>query len=316
MILSDKTLSKMIQEKALIAEPLELTQIQPASIDIRLGDTFSVVEDNSSGIIKMDSKTEYKTIKTDTYILLPGQFVLATTMEYFELPDDLTAFVEGRSSLGRMGLFIQNAGWVDPGFKGEITLELFNANRCAIELKSGRRVGQLVFAKMDFPALNPYSGKYQGQRGATGSRVYLDNDLKQAPQHAVTCTEELSKTDTFTDTTNISVLKAYKCGVVNGVGDNLFAPTEITNREQIAAMVFRATEVIKENTGKDLTPVIGSIEKFADKSDISDWAVQSIGELAENGIMNGTSDVTASPKEACTVEQSILLIYRVYKSAV
>lgn len=178
MILSDKTLSKMIQEKALIAEPLELTQIQPASIDIRLGDTFSVVEDNSSGIIKMDSKTEYKTIKTDTYILLPGQFVLATTMEYFELPDDLTAFVEGRSSLGRMGLFIQNAGWVDPGFKGEITLELFNANRCAIELKSGRRVGQLVFAKMDFPALNPYSGKYQGQRGATGSRVYLDNDLK------------------------------------------------------------------------------------------------------------------------------------------
>ena len=237
-------------------------------------------------------------------------------MEYFELPDDLTAFVEGRSSLGRMGLFIQNAGWIDPGFKGEITLELFNANRCAIELKSGRRVGQLVFAKMDFPALNPYSGKYQGQRGATGSRVYLDNDLKQAPQHAVTCTEELSKTDTFTDTTNISVLKAYKCGVVNGVGDNLFAPTEITNREQIAAMVFRATEVIKENTGKDLTPVIGSIEKFADKSDISDWAVQSIGELAENGIMNGTSDVTASPKEACTVEQSILLIYRVYKSGV
>ena len=104
MILSDKTLSKMIQEKTLIAEPLELTQIQPASIDIRLGDTFSIVEDNSSGIIKMDSKTEYKTIKTDTYILLPGQFVLATTMEYFELPDDLTAFVEGRSSLGRMGI--------------------------------------------------------------------------------------------------------------------------------------------------------------------------------------------------------------------
>ena len=70
-------------------------------------------------------------------MILPGQFVLATTMEYFELPDNLTAFVEGRSSLGRMGLFIQNAGWVDPGFKGEITLELYNANRCAIELKAG-----------------------------------------------------------------------------------------------------------------------------------------------------------------------------------
>ena len=98
-------------------------------------------------------------------------------MEYFELPDNLTAFVEGRSSLGRMGLFIQNAGWVDPGFKGEITLELFNANRCAIELKAGRRVGQLVFAEMDYTALNPYNGKYQGQTGATGatgSKVFMD----------------------------------------------------------------------------------------------------------------------------------------------
>lgn len=99
-------------------------------------------------------------------------------MEYVELPDNLTAFVEGRSSLGRMGLFIQNAGWVDPGFRGEITLELYNANRCAIELKCGRRVGQLVFAQMDDIALNPYNGKYQGQVGATGSRVFLDNESK------------------------------------------------------------------------------------------------------------------------------------------
>ena len=126
----------------------------------------------------MDKEIKYKTIISDSYILLPNQFVLATTMEYFELPDDLTAFVEGRSSLGRMGLFIQNAGWVDPGFKGEITLELYNANRCAIELKAGRRVGQLVFAKMDDKALNPYKGKYQGQKGATGSRVYLDKEIK------------------------------------------------------------------------------------------------------------------------------------------
>ena len=75
-----------------------------------------------------------------------------------------------------MGLFIQNAGWVDPGFKGEITLELFNANRCAIELKTGRRIGQLVFAEMDDSALNPYNGKYQGQTGATGSKVMEDID--------------------------------------------------------------------------------------------------------------------------------------------
>ncbi len=178
MILSDKTLLKMLEDKSLIVEPLEKEQIQPASIDIRLGNTFSIVEDTSTGIINLENEIKYKTITTDSYILLPNQFVLATTMEYFDLPDDLTAFVEGRSSLGRMGLFIQNAGWVDPGFKGEITLELYNANRCAIELKAGRRVGQLVFAKMDQPALNPYNGKYQGQRGATGSRVFMDKEIK------------------------------------------------------------------------------------------------------------------------------------------
>nr|WP_288828418.1 dCTP deaminase [uncultured Clostridium sp.] len=178
MILSDKTIIKMLKEKTLFIEPLEEGQIQPASVDIRLGNTFSVVEDTSDGIITMQNEIKYKTIVTDKYLLLPGQFVLATTMEYFAMPDDLTAFVEGRSSLGRMGLFIQNAGWVDPGFEGEITLELFNANRCAIELQSGRRVGQLVFAKMDENALNPYRGKYQGQKGATGSKVFLDNDLR------------------------------------------------------------------------------------------------------------------------------------------
>ncbi|MBR2556405.1 MAG: dCTP deaminase [Aeriscardovia sp.] len=174
MILSDKTIFKMLEEKSLVIEPLTEEQVQPASVDIRLGNTFSIVDDSPTGMISLSSEIKYKTITADKYIILPGQFVLATTMEYFELPDDLTAFVEGRSSLGRMGLFIQNAGWVDPGFKGEITLELFNANRCAIELQAGRRVGQLVFAKLDEHALNPYNGKYQGQRGATGSRVFLD----------------------------------------------------------------------------------------------------------------------------------------------
>lgn len=178
MILSDKTILKMMDEGTLKISPLEEGQVQPASVDIRLGNTFSIVEDSPSGIITLENEIKYKTITTDTYILLPNQFVLATTMEYFDLPNDLTAFVEGRSSLGRMGLFIQNAGWVDPGFKGEITLELYNANRCAIELKAGRRVGQLVFAKMDGEALNPYNGKYQGQTGATGSRVFMDKEVK------------------------------------------------------------------------------------------------------------------------------------------
>lgn len=176
MILSDKTILRMLDEKSLVINPVTKEQIQPASVDIRLGNTFSVVDDTPSNIITLESQISYKTITTDTYLIMPGEFVLATTMEYFELPDNLTAFVEGRSSLGRMGLFIQNAGWVDPGFKGEITLELYNANRCAIELKAGRRVGQLVFAEMDEPALNSYNGKYQGQMGATGSRVFMDCD--------------------------------------------------------------------------------------------------------------------------------------------
>lgn len=176
MILSDRAIMALLQEGTLSISPLKEQQIQPASVDIRLGDTFSIVEDSSAPILTLSQEMAYKEIRAEKYLLMPGQFVLATTMEYIRLPDDLTAFVEGRSSLGRMGLFIQNAGWVDPGFSGEITLELFNANRCAIELQAGRRIGQLVFAQMDQTALHPYRGKYQGQRGATGSKVYLDNE--------------------------------------------------------------------------------------------------------------------------------------------
>lgn len=178
MILSDKTIIRMLNEKSLIVKPIKKEQIQPASVDIRLGNTFSIIEDSPDGIINLQNEIKYKTIKTEKYLLLPGQFVLATTLEYFSLPNNLTAFVEGRSSLGRLGLFIQNAGWVDPGFEGEITLELFNANRCAIELQSGRRVGQLVFAQMDGSAINPYHGKYQGQKGTTGSKIFLDEEIE------------------------------------------------------------------------------------------------------------------------------------------
>ena len=112
MILSDQTIMKLLADRTLVISPLEERQIQPASVDIRLGSTFSIVEDLSTGVISLEAAASYKTIRTDTYILLPGQFVLATTMEYFELPDNLTAFVEGRSSLGRLGLFIQNAALI------------------------------------------------------------------------------------------------------------------------------------------------------------------------------------------------------------
>lgn len=176
MILSDKAIMSLLQKGTLSITPLQDNQIQPASVDIRLGNTFSIVEDSSTAILTLSEKILYKKIHAEKYLLMPGQFVLATTMEYIKLPNNLTAFVEGRSSLGRMGLFIQNAGWVDPGFSGEITLELFNANRCAIELQTGRRIGQLVFAQMDQEALHPYRGKYQEQRDATGSKVYLDEE--------------------------------------------------------------------------------------------------------------------------------------------
>ena len=175
MILSDKTIRELLTSGQLGISPLEDYQIQPASVDIRLGNSFCMIK-SGNNILKMDSPIEYHAISAENFLLLPKQFVLATTIEYFRLPPNLTAFVEGRSSIGRMGLFIQNAGWVDPGFEGEITLELFNASDHAIELCTGRRVGQLVFAQMDFDAEKIYSGKYQGQRNATGSRIHFDDE--------------------------------------------------------------------------------------------------------------------------------------------
>lgn len=175
LILSDKTIKSLIASGQLDIRPLDAIQIQPASVDIRLGNSFSEMISPPDKPIIMDNKLTYKNIASETFILNPKQFVLATTMEYFRLPDNMTAFVEGRSSIGRLGLFIQNAGWVDPGFEGEITLELFNASEYPIELKAGRRVGQLVFAQLDRDAENPYRGKYQGQRGATGSLIALDD---------------------------------------------------------------------------------------------------------------------------------------------
>lgn len=174
MILSDGEIIAHLCDGSLKISPLEDIQIQPASVDITLGNTFSVLENVKSGIIIPNESFLYNTFSAEKYLLLPGQFILATTREYISLPNNLTAFVEGRSSWGRLGLFIQNAGWVDPGFQGEITLELYNANRYAIELTAGLRIGQLVFAKMECDAKSPYNGKYQGQRAATGSKINQD----------------------------------------------------------------------------------------------------------------------------------------------
>ncbi|MDP7397346.1 MAG: dCTP deaminase [Lentisphaeria bacterium] len=177
MILSDQTLNAMIESGELAVEPLDADSIQPASIDCRLGDHYLVVEDREMGILTLDSEIIYREIEGDSITLPPHSFLLATTAEYIRLPNNITAFVEGRSSIGRIGLFIQNAGWVDPGFEGRITLELYNANSLPIRLQAGRRICQLVFCLMDQPTAKPYAGKYQGQRQSVGSRAFLDSEV-------------------------------------------------------------------------------------------------------------------------------------------
>lgn len=179
MIISDLTLKQYLADGTIIVEPIEEYQVQPASIDMRLGDHFLTVDEHAMGIISMDEPIQYRDISREEIIIPPKSFILATTMEYIKLPDNMTAFVEGRSSIGRMGLFIQNAGWVDPGFEGEITLEIFNANSLPIKLQAGRRICQLVFAEMDQTTDNPYRGKYQGQRKARGSDVRKDQELEK-----------------------------------------------------------------------------------------------------------------------------------------
>jgi dCTP deaminase len=176
MILSDGTLQNLIETRRLGIDPIKPNSIQPASVDCHLGRHFLMVEDRQMQMIDMDTQILYREYENDEITIPPHSFLLATTEEYIKLPNDLTAFVEGRSSIGRIGLFIQNAGWVDPGFEGQITLELYNANSLPIRLKAGRRICQLVFCKMDQAALVPYKGKYQGQRKTTGSRIFKDEE--------------------------------------------------------------------------------------------------------------------------------------------
>jgi dCTP deaminase len=176
MIISDGTLKKMLASGEIVCEPIDEDSIQPASIDCRLGDHFLVIEDTQMHVIDMEEEVKYREIIGPEIIIPPKSFLLATTQEYIKIPDNVVAFVEGRSSIGRIGLFIQNAGWVDPGFEGRITLELYNASSLPIKLQAGKRMCQLVFGFMDKNAENPYRGKYQGQSATVGSRVQQDKD--------------------------------------------------------------------------------------------------------------------------------------------
>ncbi|AZO96153.1 dCTP deaminase [Halocella sp. SP3-1] len=175
MILCDKTLKKLCREQKLIT-PYKEQNVQPGSIDLTLDNEYQYL-DNSQKVIDLAKKINYKWTSTPTYKLNPQQFVLATTEEYINIPANCSAFVEGRSSIGRLGLFIQNAGWIDAGFKGQITLELYNASPVSILLESGIRICQLVVAKMDNECEQPYRGKYQGQFGTTGSKINLDREM-------------------------------------------------------------------------------------------------------------------------------------------
>jgi dCTP deaminase len=177
MILSDYKIEELLKSGELVIEPIEESQVEPASVDLKLGRTF-LVPRVTSGIFSMSEPPDYEEVESDIFVVPAHGFVLATTMEVIGLPNNLTAFVEGRSSIGRMGLFIQNAGWVDPGFEGHITLELYNANSAPMKVEAGRRICQLVIAEADQEVKNPYRGKYQGQRQATGSRLYMDREAQ------------------------------------------------------------------------------------------------------------------------------------------
>ncbi|NPB07656.1 MAG: dCTP deaminase [Aquificae bacterium] len=178
MILSDRSIKELIEKGELVVEPFSEEQVQCSSLDLRLGNEIAVYEPAEC----IDVKREVKNLRVlkvkDSFEIKPKEFILATTLEYVKLPPYITAFVEGRSSLGRLGLFIENAGWVDAGFEGQITLELYNANNTPIRLYRGMRICQLVFAKLDSQPTRPYRGKYAGQRGVTPSRIHLDGELR------------------------------------------------------------------------------------------------------------------------------------------
>lgn len=170
---------KKIAENELKIQPITQSQYQPASVDLRLGNHFLAIDETSVPYLSLEKAAQYKEFMEEKILIPPHGFVLGTTIEWVKLPNDITAFVEGRSSIGRLGLFIQNAGWVYPGFEGRITLELYNANSVPIELHAGRRICQLVFANLD-QAGPAYSGKYNGQERAFQSRIYLDEECNHS----------------------------------------------------------------------------------------------------------------------------------------
>ena len=183
MILSDRSLREAIAAGRLVVDPLDDDAIQPSSIDVRLDNRFRVFYTARVPYIDvkqpMDDLTELVEVKPDdAFILHPGEFVLGSTLEQVGIPADLAARLEGKSSLGRLGLMTHStAGFLDPGFVGHVTLELSNVANLPITLYPGMRIGQIAVFQLTTAAERPYGSrgvgsKYQGQRGPTPSRYW------------------------------------------------------------------------------------------------------------------------------------------------
>ncbi len=185
MILSDRTIKESIAIGRIVIDPYVESFVQPSSIDLRVDRFFRVFENHLYPYIdpKMpqeDLTTLVEVGEEEPFILHPGEFVLGSTLERVRVAEDIVARLEGKSSLGRIGLLIHStAGFVDPGFDGYLTLELSNVSNLPIAIYPGMTIGQISFYQLTTPADHPYGShsagsKYQGQRGPTPSRVYQD----------------------------------------------------------------------------------------------------------------------------------------------
>ena len=190
MILSDREIRAAIDAGDLVIDPFDPAMVQPSSIDLHVDSQFRVFNNSRYPYIdvrkEMDDLTTLVEVKPDEpFILHPGEFVLGSTYEKVTLPTSLVARLEGKSSLGRLGLLIHStAGFVDAGWSGYLTLELSNVANLPITIYPGMKIGQLCLFQMTSAADRPYSqtGKYQGQRGPTASKFYMDFDEWRASQ--------------------------------------------------------------------------------------------------------------------------------------
>jgi dCTP deaminase len=185
MLLSDRDILEAVARSRLRLDPWEPDLLQPSSIDVRLDRYFRVF--NNSQYTHIDPAQQQDELTTlvepkdeDPFVLHPGEFVLGSTLEVVTLPDDLAGRLEGKSSLGRLGLLTHStAGFIDPGFTGHITLELSNVANLPITLWPGMKIGQLCLFRLSSPAEHPYGSarygsRYQGQRGPTPSRSHVN----------------------------------------------------------------------------------------------------------------------------------------------